>query len=120
MLQMDILVHIAKTVKQELGTGFSEAVYHQAFLLHLRKNNIQYESERILPITLHDHVIGSFRCDIIVENNILIELKSIESKLRKSDINQVHNYLRFLPESINHALLVNFGRDEVDFMVIDK
>ena len=114
------LIEIAKQVNEELGTGFSESVYHQAFLLFLRKRNIQYESERILPITLHNHVIGSFRCDVIVENQILVEFKSIESRLRQCDINQVHNYLRFLPDSVNQGLLINFGKTNFEYKIILK
>jgi len=114
------LIEIAKQVNEELGPGFSESVYHQAFLLFLRKQNIPYESERILPITLYNHVIGSFRCDVIVNNKIVVEFKSIESRLRQCDINQVHNYLRFLPDSVNQGLLINFGKTNFEYRIILK
>lgn len=96
---------IANHVYTQLGAGYSEAVYHRAFEVMLRKNGIQYETERIVPIVFEGHVIGNVRCDLIVGDTI-VELKSI-SKLRDQEKQQITNYLKLT--GMKRGLLVNFG-----------
>ena len=96
---------IATHVYNELGIGYSEAVYHRAFEVMLRKNGIQYETERIVPIVFEGHVIGNVRCDLIVGDTI-VELKSI-SKLRDQEKQQITNYLKLT--GMKKGLLINFG-----------
>lgn len=96
---------IAQHVYDTLGPGFSESVYHRAFEVALRKNGIQYETERIVPVVFDNHVVGNVRCDLIVGDTI-VELKSI-SKLRDQEKLQLTNYLKLT--GMTKGLLVNFG-----------
>jgi len=102
------LVEIANTIYENVGPGYSESVYHRAFEVYLRKYNIPYETERILPIVLEGHTIGSLRADLIVDNSYIIELKAV-SKLSESAKIQTKNYIKLT--GISNALLINFPHD---------
>src|SRR5210317_568783 len=59
----------AQTVYDALGPGYNECVYHKAMEVLLRKQGVQYESERIVPIVFEGHTIGNVRSDIIVDGH---------------------------------------------------
>ena len=96
---------IAADIFRELGPGYSERVYHNAFEVLLRTNGIQYETERIVPIEFRNHVIGNVRADLIVNNSIVVELKSAKS-LNQSMRTQLLNYLKLT--GYKSGILVNF------------
>ena len=92
-------------VFHELGPGYSERVYHNALEVLLRKNNIPYETERIIPIVFQGHTIGNLRGDLIIDNKLIIELKAVKG-LSPQNVIQANNYIKFT--GIHRALLVNF------------
>ena len=102
---MEDIKKYANHVYTTLGFGHSERIYHNAMEVMLRKHNIQYETERIVPITFEGHVIGNMRADLIVENNIIVELKSTKS-LNESMKQQLKNYLKLT--GLTQGLLINF------------
>lgn len=110
---------IAEYIHKTLTHGFSESVYHNAFEVMLRKHGYQYETERIVPIFFENHVIGNIRCDIIVNNELIIELKSTQ-KLKPADYQQLRQYLNLT--GISHGILINFGSSELEYseITIDK
>jgi len=73
------VVALASKVYMQLGPGYSERVYHNAMEVLLRKDGFQYESERIIPIPFEGHVIGNLRADIIVNNESILEFKTIKT-----------------------------------------
>ena len=93
-------------VYNSLGSGHAECVYHRALEVALRNHGYKYESEVIIPIKYDEHVVGHFRCDLIIEHNIIIELKAIQ-KLRSCDREQLKNYMRIA--NLDLGMLVNFG-----------
>jgi GxxExxY protein len=99
--------NILKNIHETLGPGYSEAIYHNALEVELRQMNIPYETERIIPIFYHDHVIGNLRADIIVDRSFVIELKAVRS-LTDEHIEQVRRYLRLT--GLSRGLAVNFGK----------
>ena len=96
---------LCNQVLRELGPGYSERVYHNALEVLLRKNNIPYETERIIPIVFQGHTIGNLRGDLIVDGKLIVELKAVKS-LTSQNTTQAHNYIKLT--GIPHALLVNF------------
>jgi GxxExxY protein len=96
---------MASKIYEELGPGDSEAVYHRAFEVILRQNGIQYETERVVPITFQGCVIGNLRIDLIVANACIIELKAI-AKLTDASKIQIKNYLKLT--GVPRGILVNF------------
>ena len=106
----------AKEIFEALGSGYNECVYHKAFEIALRKRGIDYESERIVPITFQNHVIGNLRSDLIVQDTV-IELKStrvINDAMRI----QVKNYLKLT--GLKKGVLINFplGASEIQYEII--
>ena len=96
---------IAQNIWNELGPGYSERVYHNAFEVALRKRGINYETERIIPISYEGHNIGNIRSDLIIEGNLIVELKST-SRLSDQFRNQIRNYMRHT--GIFEGILINF------------
>lgn len=100
-----MIEELASHVYKSLGSGHSERIYHNAMEVMLRKNNIQYETERIVPIVFEGHTIGNMRADLIVNNTTIVELKSV-NKLTPGMRTQALNYLKLT--GLRKALLINF------------
>ena len=99
------VVALATKVYTQLGPGYSERVYHNAMEVLLRKDGVQYESERIIPIPFEGHVIGNLRADIIINNESILEFKTIKTLNDQADL-QAQNYL--ILTGLKKAYLVNF------------
>ncbi len=61
-----VLKDSAKKVYAELGPGWKEEIYQKAMEVALRHESILYETQRILPITFSDHVIGEAIPDLVL------------------------------------------------------
>ena len=96
---------LAKRIYTQLGSGYSERVYHNCMEVVLRKEGIQYESERIIPIYFEGHVVGNLRGDIIINNEIVLEFKAVKT-LNEVMETQVRNYLRLT--QLKTGYLINF------------
>jgi len=99
------LIAFAEEIYTSLGCGYSERIYHNAMEVSLRLNNIQYETERIVPVTYLNHVIGNIRPDLIVENNIIVELKAV-SCINNIIRHQVKSYINCT--GIQTWVIINF------------
>ena len=94
-------------VHNELGPGFVEKIYLNALKAALKKANIDYFSEKEFAVTFDGKKVGRFRVDLLVENKVIVELKSIEGSLPKIFESQVISYLK--AAGLQVGLLVNFG-----------
>ena len=97
--------HLARRIWTQLGPGFSERVYHNAMEVGLRRLGLPYQTERIVPITFDEHVIGNIRADLIVNSRLLVELKSVRA-LKEEHRVQTLMYMKLL--DLPEGLLVNF------------
>jgi GxxExxY protein len=116
---MEDIQGYAQYIYNTLGAGLSERVYHNAMEVILRKNNIQYETERIVPINFEGHVIGHTRADLIVDGTIVLELKAVKT-VTKSMESQTQNYLR--QTGIPRALIINFPQPQgavCEFLLVE-
>jgi GxxExxY protein len=95
----------AREIYSQLGPGYSERVYHNAMEVLLREKGIRYESERIIPIPFKGHVIGNLRADIIINNETVLEFKTIKTLNDAAEL-QGNNYLRLT--GLKTAYLVNY------------
>ena len=68
---------LAKEVLATLGAGHTESVYHNAMKVGLQDDGFPYESERDLPISFRGRYVGTVRADLIVNKQIVVELKAI-------------------------------------------
>ena len=102
------IIEIANDIYLTIGPGYNEVIYHKAFEVALRTNNIHYQSEVITPIFYKGFNIGHGRVDIIIGNKLIIELKALSSfNLDTANI-QIKNYMNHY--SINEGLIINFGQ----------
>lgn len=100
------LIGIFFRLYNEIGHGFLESVYEQAFSVVLAENGIFFERQVGIPVWFHGQKIGEFRADLLVDRKVLIELKTgrdIDSAWEK----QLLNYLR--ATDVEVGLLFNFG-----------
>ena len=112
----DCVRSVAIRVWQSLGPGFSERVYHNAMEVGLRKSNISYQTERIVPIMFDEHAIGNIRADLIVGSRIIVELKSVKT-LKDEHRVQTRMYMKLL--GLSEAVLINFPNSGSDIEVED-
>ena len=99
------------TVYNRMGFGFLESVYQNCLTIELAKQNLKAEQQKEIVVHYDDQVVGRFRADVVVENQILIELKSV-SRLNKAHEVQLVNYL--VATGMNIGLLINFGETKVE------
>jgi GxxExxY protein len=103
----DAIIGAAIAVHRELGPGLLESVYEKCLALELTKSGFQVCSQKEVPLTYKGLALESgFRADLIVENKVLIELKSIDQLLPVHTA-QVLTYLKLT--NLRTALLINFN-----------
>jgi len=105
------IIGCAYQVYNKLGFGFLESVYRNAMLIELNKNNLKVESESALEVYYDEQVVGNFYIDLYVEEEIVVELKSVQNLLKEHEV-QLVNYLNGLKKEI--GLLINFGPSGVE------
>jgi GxxExxY protein len=103
----DAIIGAAIAVHRELGPGLLESVYEKCLALELTKTGLQVCSQKEIPLTYKGLALESgFRADLIVENRVLIELKSVDQLLPVHTA-QVLTYLKLT--GLRTALLINFN-----------
>jgi GxxExxY protein len=104
-----IIVDAAYKIHKGLGPGLFESVY-QAVLAHeLRQRGLKVETEQPIPVVWDSVQIEvGFRADLIVEDKVIVELKSVE-KTAPIHKKQLITYLRLADKRL--GLLINFGEE---------
>jgi GxxExxY protein len=100
------IIGAAYKVFNALGFGFLESVYKKAMLIELKKKGLKVEDEKPLKVYYEDQVVGDFFIDIFVQDEIVVELKSIQSIAKEHEV-QLVNYLNGVKKEV--GLLINFG-----------
>lgn len=101
-----IVVNTCFRIHTKLGPGLLESVYEDVLCYELLKKNIQFERQKVIPVIWEDITLrGGFRADIIVENKVILELKSVEF-LHPVFYKVLLTYLRL--NNIKLGLLINF------------
>ena len=102
-----IIVDAAVALHMELGPGLLESVYEVILAYELKKRGLSVDRQVSIPIEYHGIKFDEgFRVDILVENKVIIELKSVES-VNKAHKKQVLTYLRLTGHKLGY--LLNFG-----------
>ncbi len=104
-LSLDIAFRIHKMY----GPGLFESVYEEVFCYELSKTGIPFKRQHPVPL-IHETIrmeIG-FRADVIIEDKIIMELKSVEA-IQKVHFKQVLTYLKLT--DLKLGLLINFNSD---------
>jgi len=103
----DIILKGFYEVYNELGDGFLESVYENALYIVLTGYGLYAERQKELSVFFRGKVIGDFKADLIVNKNVIIELKAVRT-LDSAHEAQLINYLK--ATNIEVGLLLNFGR----------
>jgi len=102
-----VIVDKAIKVHKNLGPGLFESVYQGALAYELQKSGLTIEREKDIPV-LYDDIIfdKGFRADIVVNEKVIIELKSIK-KLEDVHFKQLLTYLKL--SNLKLGILINFN-----------
>jgi len=102
-----IVVDVAVAVHRELGSGLLESVYEVVLAHELRESGLQVERQVPIPIEYHGiHFVEGFRADIMVEDKVILELKSVE-RVNNAHKKQLLTYLKLTGKRLGY--LLNFG-----------
>jgi GxxExxY protein len=103
----EIAVDCGLRIHQQLGPGLLESVYEALMASSLVRRGLSVERQKIIPIEFDGmSFAGGFRADLIVEGQLLIEIKAIE-RLAAVHGKQLLTYLRLTKQPL--GLLMNFG-----------
>ncbi len=105
------IIGCAFQVSSELGTGFLEKVYENALAHELRKASFTFAQQARLAVRYDGVVVGDYIADLVVEEQILLEIKSVE-KLHNAHVAQALNYLR--ATGLPLCLLLNFATPKLE------
>lgn len=98
-------------VHTKLGPGLLESVYQKALMIELDNECLQIEEEAPIEVMYDGNNLGTgFRMDILVENQIVLELKSV-SKLEKVHFKQLRTYLKLANKPLGY--LINFNSESL-------
>lgn len=102
-----LVVDLCFRLHKQYGPGLFESVYEELLCYEWSKLGIPFERQKSIPL-IHEAVKldAGFRADVIIENKLLIELKSVEA-LADVHYKQVLTYLKLT--GIKLGLLVNFN-----------
>ncbi|MGR3857438.1 GxxExxY protein [Chryseobacterium indologenes] len=121
MNENEISFYIRKSifsVYNELGPGLLEKVYEKVLALELKNNGLSVKTQVPIPITFKGVFIdSSFIADIIVEDKVIIEIKSIPEIINVHH-KQLLTYLKLT--KLKLGILVNFNTDYIDKSIIRK
>ena len=102
-----IIVDTAFHIHRDLGPGLFESVYERILEAELMKRGLSVARQKPIPIVYHGvHFEAGFRCDLLVEGRVIVEVKSIET-IHPVHRKQVLTYLRFADKRL--GLLINFN-----------
>ncbi len=99
-------------VHRALGPGFSEKVYAKALQTQLKKENFNFVAEKEFNVFFNGEQVGNFRCDLFIENTVIVELKAVTGFLPKLFQVQLLSYLK--ASKIKTGLLINFGNSSCE------
>ena len=102
-----IIVNTAYKIHLELGPGLLESVYEELMYYELHKQNLKVEKQKAIPVIWDDIKMPlGFRADLIVEDKVIIELKSVE-QIAPVHPKQLLTYLKIT--GLKLGLLINFN-----------
>ena len=94
-------------VHATLGPGLLESIYEEAMIIEMRKKGLNVESQKLIEIVYDGHRLSHpLRLDILVEDMVVLELKSVE-RMESVYFKQLMSYLKLADKRL--GLLINFN-----------
>ena len=111
-VETDKIIGIGIYIHKQLGFGFLEIVYKDAFEYELNNSNISFEREKEYKINYKEIILPhKYYADFIVFNSVIIEIKAKDG-IADEDMAQTINYLKC--SGCKVGLILNFGRARLD------
>ena len=102
-----MIINTAYHIHYELGPGLLESAYEEILNFELKKHGLHIERQKSIPLNWKgDRIDIGFRCDLIIENKVIIEIKSVET-LAPVHSKQLLTYLKIT--GLKLGLLINFN-----------
>ena len=105
------IIGCAYRVYNKMGFGFLESVYEKCMLIELHKANLDSEPQKSITVYYDNQIVGEFVADIIVNDTVILELKSVRRIIKAHEV-QLVNYLVATGKPV--GLILNFGERKVD------
>jgi len=102
-----VIINCFYKVYNTLGFGFLEKVYENALYLEMMNQGLNCKKQVPITVYYHGNAVGDYYADIIVENEIILELKAVEILIEEHEF-QLINYLKATRMEV--GLLLNFGK----------
>ena len=104
-----VIVDICYRIHTKLGPGLLESVYEAILFYELNAINIKVERQKPIPVIWNEiHLDIGFRSDLIVENKVIIEIKSVD-QISNVHPKQLLTYLKIT--KLKLGLLINFNEN---------
>jgi GxxExxY protein len=100
------IIGCAIAVHKALGPGLIEATYEEALCIELNEERLCFERQLRVPVTYRGKLIGEYRPDLVVEEIVVVEIKSVERLIGLHQA-QLLAYMRVLRLPV--GLLLNFN-----------
>jgi GxxExxY protein len=100
------IIALAIEVHRVLGPGLLESTYIAALSFEFEAAHVAYERNVAIPAYYKGHLLGEYRLDFVVDNLVVVEVKSVERMLPVFDA-QILTYLRVASKHV--GLLINFN-----------
>ncbi len=105
------IIGCAYRVYNTMGFGFLESVYEKCLLIELKAAGLNAVAQQPITVMYAGQHVGNFVADVVVEDEIILELKSVKCIHQAHEV-QLVNYLVATGKDV--GLLINFGENKVD------
>ena len=105
------IIGAAYAVYNEMGFGFLESVYESCMVVELTDRGMVVQTQEPIEVLYRGRVVGNFDADILVDNTVIVELKSVRQLVEAHEV-QLVNYLVATHKPV--GLLINFGPSGVE------
>ena len=107
------IIGAAMEVHKELGCGFLESVYDEAFGLELKRIGVRFEYQKDLEIYYkEDKLDKQFRADYVIEGLVIVENKATKG-ITEVDEAQMHNYLK--ATGLKLGIIIDYGKTSLEY-----
>ena len=100
------IIGCAIEVHRHLGPRYLEAYYKEAMAIEMNLRGVRFQRQKDFEVLYKGHVIGTGRLDFLVEDEVIVELKAVES-LTPAFTAQVISYLKANQKRL--AIIINFN-----------
>jgi GxxExxY protein len=100
------------SVHNVLGPGLLESAYEGALVIELKHRGLAFDRQQVYPLSYKGELAGAYIADLVVENKIILELKSVQAITHVMEA-QIINYLRLSGVPVGY--LINFNGTRVEW-----